>query len=418
MNQKTIRRLVVLAVLALSGLMTVQIVWFKQAYDLQQRAFSEKANSALNFTAYQLSEVKNLTPSVIQTSNSTFRVQINACLNKDSLPLHLQRALATYGTKGDYDVAVNDCNDKDKLLSYNFKAFTHNKKVSTPSTAQEEPCYYLDVTFNEKAKTLMQEMWFWVFASVCCLLVLVFFAYSFYTLFNEKRLAEMKKDFINNMTHELKTPISNIAIASEMLKNPRLFNDSEAPSLEKMRHYADIIQKENERLKGQVERVLTMAFLEEKTLDLKLETLDVNALVTDILINFDLRIQQTQGSISFENVANLPNIKADKFHLSNVIYSLLDNAVKYSKGKPEIAISTENTAKGVRITVADKGIGMENHVKRLIFDKFYRVPTGDVHDVKGFGLGLTYAKMIVEAHNGTIKVASEMGKGSQFFIDL
>jgi two-component system, OmpR family, phosphate regulon sensor histidine kinase PhoR len=158
--------------------------------------------------------------------------------------------------------------------------------------------------------------------------------------------------------------------------------------------------------------------LEEKTLDLKLETLDINALVTDILINFDLRIQQTQGSISFENVANLPNIKADKFHLSNVIYSLLDNAVKYSKEKPEIAISTENTAKGVRITVADKGIGMENHVKRLIFDKFYRVPTGDVHDVKGFGLGLTYAKMIVEAHQGTIKVASEMGKGSQFFIDL
>ncbi len=410
--------MVVLAVLALSGLMTVQIVWFKQAYDLQQQQFSEKANSALNLTANQLSNAKNLTPSVIQTSTNTFRVQVNACLNQDSLPLHLQRAFATYGTTGDYDVAVNDCNDKDKLLAYNFKKFSINNKPLLTANSQDDPCYYLNVTFNEKSKTLMQEMWFWVFASVCCLLVLVFFAYSLYVLFKEKQLSEMKKDFINNMTHELKTPISNIAIASEMLKNPRLFNLSEASELQKMRHYADIIQKENERLKGQVERVLTMAFLEEKTLDLKLEKLNINELIDTILINFDLQIQQLNGSISFKNKANLPLINADKLHVSNVIYSLLDNAVKYSINKPEITISTENTGRGVRITVADKGIGMENTAQKLIFDKFYRIPTGDVHNIKGFGLGLTYAKMIIEAHGGTIKVDSELNKGSQFFIDL
>jgi two-component system, OmpR family, phosphate regulon sensor histidine kinase PhoR len=418
MNQKTIRRLVVLAVIALSGLMTVQIVWFKQAYDLQQRQFSEKANSALNFTANQLSNAKSLTPSVIQTSTNTFRVKVDACLNGDSLPLHLQRAFATYGTAGDYDVSVNDCNDKDKLLAYNFKTFASNKKMLSENITQDEPCYYLDVTFNDKPKTLMQEMWFWVFASVCCLLVMVFFAYSLYVLFKEKQLAEMKKDFINNMTHELKTPISNIAIASEMLKNPRLFKGDEAASLEKMRHYADIIQKENERLKGQVERVLTMAFLEEKTLDLKLESININELMDAILINFDLRMQQLNGVISFKNKAESPLINADKLHLSNVIYSLLDNALKYSIDKPDITISTENTAKGLRISIEDKGIGMENNVQKLIFDKFYRAPTGDVHTTKGFGLGLTYAKMIVEAHGGTIKVESEIDKGSTFFLEL
>jgi two-component system, OmpR family, phosphate regulon sensor histidine kinase PhoR len=185
-----------------------------------------------------------------------------------------------------------------------------------------------------------------------------------------------------------------------------------------MRHYADIIQKENERLKGQVERVLTMAFLEEKTLNLKLEQVNINELIDAILINFDLRIQQLNGSILFKNKANLPLINADKLHLSNVIYSLLDNAVKYSMGKPEITISTENTIKGLRITVADKGIGIENAAQKLIFDKFYRIPTGDVHNIKGFGLGLTYAKMIIEAHGGTIKVESELNKGSQFLIDL
>ena len=387
MNQKTIRRLVVLAVLALSGLMTVQIVWFKQAYDLQQRQFSEKAHSALNLTANQLSNSPNRDPSVIQTSTNTFRVQVSACLNEDSLPMHLQRAFAAYGTAGDYDVAVNDCNNKDKLLAYNFKSFTDSKNKLSVHDVQNEPCYYLDVTFKDKPKTLMQEMWFWVFASVCCLLVLVFFAYSLYVLFKEKQLSEMKKDFINNMTHELKTPISNIAIASEMLKNPRLFSDSDTESVRKMRHYADIIQKENERLKGQVERVLTMAFLEEKTLDLKRELVNIDELLDDILSNFSLRIEQLNGSIQFQNKTNEPIINADKFHLSNVIYSLLDNAVKYSVGKPEIIVSTENTSKGVRLTVADKGIGMEKDVQCLIFDKFYRVPTGDVHDVKGFGLG-------------------------------
>jgi two-component system, OmpR family, phosphate regulon sensor histidine kinase PhoR len=410
--------LVILAVLALSGLMTVQIVWFKQAYDLQQRQFSEKANSALNFTANELSNFKNLTPSVMQTSTNTFRVQVNACLNQDSLPLHLQRAFATYGTAGDYDVAVNDCYNKDKLLAYNFKSFSNNKKSLAANITQDEPCYYLDVTFNEKPKTLMQEMWFWVFASVCCLLVLVFFAYSLYVLFKEKQLAEMKKDFINNMTHELKTPIANIGIASEMLKNPRLFNVLEPNSLEKMRHYANIIQQENERLKGQVERVLTMAFLEEKTLDLKLESIDINELLEAILVNFDLRIQQSEGIISFDNKADLPIIKADKLHLSNVIYSLLDNGIKYSINKPELTITTKNVGKSVQIIVADKGIGMDNAAQKLIFDKFYRVPTGDVHNIKGFGLGLTYAKMIVEAHGGTIKVESEINKGSQFFINL
>ena len=412
MNHKVIRHLVVLAVIALSGLMTVQIVWFKQAYDLQQRQFSEKANSALSFTASQLNELKGLPPSVRQTSPNTFRVQINSCLNQDSLPVQLQKTFAHFGTAGDYDVAVNDCNGTNELLTYNFKDFSDGNKIFSDNT-QNEACYYLNVTFNDKPKTLMQEMWFWVFASVSCLLVLVFFAYSLYALLKEKRLSEMKKDFVNNMTHELKTPIANIAIASEMLKTGPLSTNPE-----KVKNYADIIQKENKRLEQQVERVLTMAFLEEKTLDLKLEKIEVNALLNDILESFALRMTKRGGTVAFKNKAKSPIIEADKFHISNVIFSLLDNADKYSPDKPMITLITENTPKGLRLTVADKGIGIVKDAQKRVFDKFYRVPTGDVHDVKGFGLGLTYAKMIVEAHGGTIQVESKMNEGSQFSIYL
>ncbi|MBL7816351.1 MAG: HAMP domain-containing histidine kinase [Saprospiraceae bacterium] len=411
MNHKVIRHLVILAVIALAGLMTVQIVWFKQAYDLQQRQFSEKANSALHFTAQQLNRTQGQHPLVNQTAANTFRVQINGCLNEDSLPLQLQKAFMQFGTAGDYDVVVNDCGDKNRLLNYNYKLLVDSNKLFAHNNQQEEPCYYLSVTFNNKPKTLMQAMWFWVFASVCCLLVLVFFAYSLYALLKEKRLSEMKQDFVSNMTHELKTPIANIAVASEMLKHPPL-----SMTTEKVQHYADIIQKENKRLEVQVERVLTMAFLEEKNLDLQYEKVNLHQLLDDALSGFALRVQQRGGRIQWHCKAEQPTIEADKFHVLNVIYGLLDNADKYSPSQPDITLETENTPKGLRLTVADKGIGIIKEAQKLIFEKFYRVPTGNVHNVKGFGLGLTYVKMIVEAHGGKIKVESEPNVGSRFSV--
>jgi two-component system phosphate regulon sensor histidine kinase PhoR len=412
MNHKIIRHLVILAIFALGGLMTVQVVWFKQAYDLQQHQFTEKANSALFLTAQQLNKGKNQTPDVQQTSANTFLVQIDGCLNKDSLPVLLQKALANYGTVGDYEVTVNDCNNNFQLLNYNFQSFTNENKFLI-EREQNEPCYYLNVTFNNKPKTLMQEMWFWLFASGSCLLVLIFFAYSLYALLNEKRLSEMKKDFISNMTHELKTPIANIAIASEMLKNIPL-----SMGIEKIKMYADIIEKENKRLEGQVERVLTMAFLEEKNMDLKKEILDVNKLLENIVNTFSPRIEQKNGSIVFEQNAKNAKIEADKFHLSNVIYSLLDNADKYSPQNPNIRLKTANTHSGICITISDNGIGMNKENQKKIFEKFYRVPTGNVHNVKGFGLGLTYVKMIIDAHGGDIFVDSQLDIGSNFSIYL
>jgi two-component system, OmpR family, phosphate regulon sensor histidine kinase PhoR len=417
MNQKVIRKLIILAVVSLTGLLTIQVFWFKKAYDLRQRQFEEKANLALRFTANQLlkaaGEKSNALPRVSQTTANNFRVRINSCLEYDSLPLLLQNAFATYGASGDYNVAVLDCNEKDLLLGYNFKAFSESKKLPYTNYDQDDGCYYLNISFTEKQATLMQEMGFWLLSALGCLLFLAYFAYSLSILLKEKRLAEMKKDFINNMTHEFKTPITNIGIASEMLKN-----NGTSLSSDKLKHYAGIIFKENERLKGQVERVLQIAFLEEKALDLNREPLNINDLVTDVMQQFTLRIANRKGHISFDNKAEGFIIEGDKFHLSNVIYNLLDNADKYSPNAPNIFIETTKTPKGMRLTIVDKGMGMTQDAQKKIFDKFYRVPTGNVHDVKGFGLGLSYVKMIVEAHGGTIHVESQEGFGSTFHIDF
>jgi two-component system phosphate regulon sensor histidine kinase PhoR len=256
-------------------------------------------------------------------------------------------------------------------------------------------------------------MGFWVLSAFACLLVLAYFVYSLFILLKEKRLSQMKKDFINNMTHELKTPIANIAVASEVLKNP-----ATQFSAEKMRDYAGLIHRENERLRGQVERVLHIAYLEDNNLDLNREPIDLNDLLQEILDVFSLRVQRRGGALSFVRRATDARVQADRFHLSNVIYGLLDNAEKYSPGRPEITVETENTAGGLRLTVADRGIGIMKSFQNYIFDRFYRAPTGDVHNVKGFGLGLSYAKMIVEAHGGSIFVESEAKAGSRFSIIL
>ncbi len=417
MNQKTIRRLFILAVIALTGLLTIQVFWFKKAYELRQRQFEEKANLALRFTANQLlaaaGEKPSATPFVSQTAANNFQVRINSCLEYDSLPLVVQNAFTSYGASGDYNVAVLDCNEKDMLLGYNFKAFSENRKVPYKNYERDDGCYYLNISFTEKQATLMQEMGFWLLSALCCLLFILYFAYNLYILVKEKRLAVMKKDFINNMTHEFKTPITNIGIASEMLKNA-----SSSLSSEKIQHYADIIFKENERLKEQVERVLQIAFLEEKALDIKREPLIIRDLIAEVVNQFTLRIANRRGHIEVKNGIEDFRINGDKFHLSNVVYNLLDNADKYSPDAPNITIETNRTLKGFRLTIADKGIGMSKDAQKKVFEKFYRVHKGDVHDVKGFGLGLSYVKMIVEAHGGTIQVDSQEGVGSAFHLDF
>jgi two-component system, OmpR family, phosphate regulon sensor histidine kinase PhoR len=236
---------------------------------------------------------------------------------------------------------------------------------------------------------------------------------SMNTIMKQKKLAVIKNDFINNMTHEFKTPISTISLAVQVLKDDAIKKDEN-----RLNRYIGIIQDENRRLGTQVEKVLQMALLDRGEVKLKLGMVNIHETIEQVLNNISVQIEQKDGIVNLELDADNPEIEVDEVHLTNIIYNLIDNANKYSPEKPEITIRTENVDNGLKISVLDKGIGMSKEQLSRIFEKFYRVPTGNLHDVKGFGLGLSYVKKMVESHNGSINVESKLGEGTVFEVVL
>ncbi|MEZ4988422.1 MAG: HAMP domain-containing sensor histidine kinase [Saprospiraceae bacterium] len=242
-------------------------------------------------------------------------------------------------------------------------------------------------------------------------LILACFGYTVWVIFKQKRLSEMKTDFINNMTHEFKTPIATISLAADSIANPRISSD-----VSKVLRFANIIKQENKRMNNQVEKVLQMAQIDKGQSKLNLTSVDLHEIIHQAVENIGLQVELRQGTVTTALEAENPVVEGDMTHLSNVINNLLDNANKYSPETPHIKVETRSRPDGVEVTVSDKGMGMTREARKHIFDKFYRVHTGDLHDVKGFGLGLSYVKAIMDAHKGIIDVKSEPGKGSDFIL--
>jgi two-component system phosphate regulon sensor histidine kinase PhoR len=233
------------------------------------------------------------------------------------------------------------------------------------------------------------------------------------TIHHQKRLNDIRNDLVNNLTHELKTPISTIALACEALNDPGL-----ARTPEQQRSFVAMIRDENKRLGVLVESVLQSAVLDSGNMRLRIVDLDMHAMLTEVVRNASIQAERRGGHLRLDLRAELAHVRGDRIHLSNVFYNLVDNAVKYCEETPEVRIATESGTTGLTITVSDNGIGIAPGEHRKIFDRLYRVPTGNLHNVKGFGLGLSYVRTVVAKHGGTIRVESEPGKGSTFIINL
>jgi two-component system phosphate regulon sensor histidine kinase PhoR len=415
-KNSTIRFVVILAALSIVGITITQIYWVRRAFDLKEAEFERTVNTALYNVAHQIFDI-NKTPSpasnpVKQLSTNYFVVMVNSEIDATLLEFLLTNEFERRNIIADFEYGVFDCSSE-RMVYGNYVPLQTSKEKTTAKNLPKwsNQGYYFGVQFPNRAAHIINQMGIWSFSSIVLLLVITFFAYTLFVILKQKRLSEIQKDFINNMTHEFKTPIATIAVSTEVLKDPGIVNQPE-----RLKNYAGIIEKENIRLKQQVERVLQMARLDKEDIGLKKEKVNVHQLIHDSIRHHTMALQERKGIINIELMATQFLINADKFHLTGVFNNLIDNAIKYCKEIPEITIRTLNHHKGCILEVIDNGIGIDRENQKRVFQKFYRVPTGNVHDVKGFGLGLSYAKTIVEAHGGEISLQSELGKGCSFQI--
>lgn len=295
--------------------------------------------------------------------------------------------------------------------NYNSKQLTEYKTLLFPHDDDLKP-NWLYLYFPKQNTFLLKETGLLVIPTFVLTAMLIgIFVFTILIILRQKKLSNIKNDFINNMTHELKTPISTISLASQMLRDNTVTNTPKT-----IEHISGIIFQESKRLTTQVEKVLQMAVFNEGKLKLKFKEVNINNLINSVVLNFELRVKSKNGELVADLKADPAVVKGDEVHITNVLFNLLDNAVKYSKDEPKITISTELKDNFVVVSVKDNGIGISKEHLGQIFERFYRVPTGNVHDVKGFGLGLSYVKIITEAHKGQVKVESAINKGTKFMI--
>ncbi len=346
-----------------------------------------------------------------------YKLPLSKRIDVAYIKAELENELATRGIESAFNLEIRDRH----TTLYAFANFSEGQPL--PQSVYTTDLFRADnqsssgllsVYFPNKSNILMGNVTVMLFSSVSLLLVLLgCFAYTIFTMLRQKKISEMKTDFINNMTHEFKTPVATIMIASESLKDPEISSDQRRAA-----RLANIIYDENVRLGNHIERVLNIARLEKDSLKLEHHDVDMNDLAQAVVDSMELQLLKHGATVSMQLDATNAVVKGDELHLSNVLFNLVDNAIKYSKETPDITIKTKNVNKQLLITVADRGIGMSRDQLSKIFDQFYRIPTGNRHDVKGFGLGLSYVHDIVKRFGGRVQVKSEKDKGTTFEITL
>jgi two-component system phosphate regulon sensor histidine kinase PhoR len=341
-------------------------------------------------------------------------VDVNSVIDANILEYYLKSEFEKLNIRTDYEYAIYDCHT-DQMVYGNYITAGENKGNASPTTnlpKYSEYVYYFGVHFPNLKSTIAGNMTLWFLFTGILLLSVLFFAYAIIVILHQKRLSELQRDFINNMTHEFKTPIATINISADVITNPEIMKEPE-----RLMTYGKVIRKENQRLNLLVEKVLQIARIEKGKVHLKTEPTELNLLLKTVAETFEAN---HAGKIRINLLLDpaVGKVNADVIHCTNIIHNLLDNAAKYSGEHPEITLGTKRNADSIQVMVRDNGPGIPYQYRNRIFDQFFRIPSGNIHDVKGFGLGLYYVRLTCKAHRWDIRLESESGRGAAFIITI
>ena len=457
MKRNSIGFVVIMATISVVGILLIQFFFLKNSYDLNEKQFHQLTTSALRSVAGQLNEYNaklyhkiaksNEVGQVEQISNNYYVVNVNDVIEPNLLEHFLETEFKKRNLNLTYEFAIYDCNsgkmvhvnriNRDSIAS-NLKpaascdssfcseeeimydkqhdklktSLEKKKKISNLPTC-EKFTYYFGVHFPDRSQFYNSRLIAWYFLNGILFFVVIFFSYALYVIIKQKQLSEIQKNFINNLTHEFKTPIASIDLAAKVLSNPKI---CEQP--ERLAEYVKIVGQQNMRLSAHVEKLLQMATIEKTKLQLNLEPLELNVFISESILEFKNSQNGRIYNVELRSEVENAYIEADKLHFSNLIFNIFDNAIKYCTVDPDIIVKLEEDKNHYHISFDDNGIGIPSHDRKKIFKRFYRVPTGNVHDVKGFGLGLDYVKKIVQRHGWRIKVIENSRKGSTFIVEI
>jgi two-component system, OmpR family, phosphate regulon sensor histidine kinase PhoR len=448
MSRKAIIAIMILMSASLLGVGIIQYFWIKWSVNGSNKNFDERINISINHVKDRLVEdfkrsdifkqyILVRDNAIRKGENvdaivTNFQTEVLENINVKNLDTYLKTEFNNQGISLEYEYGVKPKKTEGFLIlngNYVAEIGTTNEKsnIETPKLEEERqytiPLFevqskdepgYLYLYFPKKTGFVWKDIFPIMLLSILFTgLILFCFSYTIYVILRQKKTSEIKTDFINNMTHEFKTPIATISLATDSISSPNIISNES-----KIRRFLGIIKEENKRMLDQVEKVLQMAQIDKQQVSLKLSQIDINELLNQAASHAELKLAERGGIIDVDLNANNSSIQADQNHIANIIANLLDNAEKYTESTPHIKIESSDEKNGVRFTISDNGIGMSKDSLKHIYEKFYRVHTGNRHDVKGFGLGLSYVKAMVDAHNGKITVKSEIGKGTSFSIFL
>lgn len=368
----------------------------------------------LDWVRRRANQFQNMTDQMI---SEVYQWEKTMDLDKNEVGFALQRAFLFSGIETPFEFAIikdgkvdegaYTKSDKSDFLRSIYKVQLFPDNIISQNMI-------LSVIFPGRTNYVLRSMaWILGGSLLFSFIILATFALSLFFIIRQKRISEMKSDFLNNMTHEFKTPIATISLAADTITNPKVIRDEAS-----IRHFIGMIKKENSRMNKKVETILQIASLDKKEINFNYENLSLHSIIERAAETIEIHVNQKKGKINLQLEAENPVIYGDQEHLTNLVNNLLDNAIKYSPEFPDITVSTSNSNGGIMMAVQDKGIGMTKSVQSKIFERFYRQSSGNVHDIKGFGLGLNYVRAIIDAHRGSINVLSEPGRGSRFEIFL